>query len=92
MKNGLTAILCSWKRRGESSHGYCTSTPGSAPPSISVPCTLKTKSPPGMRTMPAGASAAGLVGGISTMLCGRTGPLMRIAGERLLRSWWPCAA
>ena len=41
MKNGLTCIACSWKRRGESSHGYCTSTPGSRPPSISVPCTLK---------------------------------------------------
>jgi hypothetical protein len=32
---------------------------GDAPPSISVPCTLKTNSPPGIRTMPAGAFGGG---------------------------------
>ena len=24
MKNGLMVIACSWNRRGEFSHGYCT--------------------------------------------------------------------
>ena len=34
-------MACSWKRRGESSHGYCTSSPGYAPPSISTPSHLE---------------------------------------------------
>jgi hypothetical protein len=54
-----------------SSQEYWTSTPGLAPPSISVPETLKMNEPPGMRIMPAGASVAGVVGGMGTMVCSR---------------------
>ena len=54
------------QRRASPSQGYCTSTPGSLPPSTSMPLTSKSKSPSGMRTIPGGAVAAALVSGIST--------------------------
>ena len=43
-----------WFRRGEFSQGYCTSTPISFEPSISIPATWNSNSPAGIRTIPAG--------------------------------------
>jgi len=39
IQNDLMCMGWSWKRRGVSSHGYCTSTPMSLKPSISMPST-----------------------------------------------------
>src|SRR5215468_9477460 len=79
IQNDFMCMGWSWKRRGESSHGNCTSTPMSSNPSSSMPTTRKWKSLSGILTMSAGELEGGFVAAIDTICCGRSGQQSSVA-------------